>query len=222
MAVLSEKHRDGWGLAAANRLSGWTVHRGLQQAARDGLFHDLATATIGEITVAHVRQRTRGAITLENTHPFVADPWVFAHNGTVGDTAFLRAGTSQKRLAQIRGDTDSERLLAFLLTRIDDAAADRDSIDRALRAATLDLTSRREFGTASFLLSDGNVLYAHRFGAPLHLLERTGGTSECPDCRRAPCIAITTEPITDEGWLELRDRDLLRIDRDPTPRWTYL
>jgi predicted glutamine amidotransferase len=224
LAMLSEKHRDGWGVAASRRGRGWAVRRSLLRAGADRAFLGWAGATLGELIVAHVRQRTRGEVRLENTHPFVASPWVFAHNGTIRDVAYLRASSSPERLRELRGDTDSELLFAFLLTQLDDAGAAGDRIDRALRIATKKLVSRPELGTASFILSNGDVLYAHRYGAPLHLLQRKptldGACESCP--QGLPCIAVTTEPITDEPWLALSDGDLVRIERDPEPHWSQL
>jgi hypothetical protein len=62
----------------------------------------------------------------------------------------------------------------------------------------------RRAGTANFLLSDGVVLYAHRFGRSLCLVERRGSS---------PAVVIATEPLTDEPWLPLDDGTLLRCDR---------
>ena len=74
-----------------------------------------------ENIVAHIRKATQGRVALENTHPFVRELWgrywVFAHNGTIKDQAFLRARTSPARLGELRGETDSELFFAFLLSR---------------------------------------------------------------------------------------------------------
>jgi predicted glutamine amidotransferase len=212
-AFLSKKHADGWGVAASGRDRGWTVRRSLLRAGADGAFLGWASATLGELIVAHVRQRTRGEVRLENTHPFASSSWVFAHNGTIEDVAYLRARSSSRRLRELRGETDSELLFAFLLTHLDEAGTARERVDRALRLATRNLAERAQLGTASFILSDGKALYAHRYRAPLHLLQRKQGL---------PCVAVTTEPITDEPWLALEGGDLVRIDRDPIPRWTQL
>jgi glutamine amidotransferase len=222
IAILSDQHRDGWGIALGSDGTGWMVHHGLLRAGDDRAFHSLATTAFGDVIVAHVRQRTRGAVTFENTHPFFSAPWVFAHNGTVNDVSYLEANSTAERLAQVRGDTDSERLLAFLLGRLDAASVTNERVsqrtDQALRRATAEFSARAGIGTASFLLSNGHVLYAYRLGTPLHLLERAaartpGGVS---------CVAVTTEPITDERWMPIGDGELIRIDRKPTPRWTRL
>jgi len=227
MALLSEKHPDGWGIAVGQPEGSWKTHRSVQRALGDPDFHEFAMFARGDIIVVHVRQKTQGDIKLENTHPFESAPWVFTHNGTVKNTNYLRANISEYRRSRILGDTDSECLFAFLLTRIDTVlatnGAEHPDTEAALRAATRELAQVRELGTASFLLSNGRALYAHRLGAPLFLLQR-GEASEfvCTECARNPCIAVTTEPLTDEDWLPLRDGDLVRISKDTHPTWTKL
>lgn len=223
--MLSHQHADGWGIAFRDHRSHWTVHRSLERAADDADFHQLASNSSGDVLVVHVRQKTRGVVAIENTHPFVSAPWVFTHNGTVSEVGYLDAEISPERRASIQGDTDSERLFAFIMTRLDQALpkwpAPRVRIDHAIRAVTRELEQLADFGTASFLLSDGGVLYAHRQGAPLHLLERRA-SSDNTHCASIPCVAITTEPITDEDWVEFEDGDLVRVSRGTVPSWARL
>ncbi len=222
LAVLSEAHSDGWGVAVATR----AVHRSVERASADRRFFEVATGAVGNIIVSHVRQRTRGPLNLANTHPFASSGWVFAHNGTILDVAFLEAETSRRRREELHGETDSERLLAYLLTALDELggqAGEREAVDEVIRNAASRLRGRPNAGTASFLFSDGAVLYAHRFGPPLFLLERRGGPdAPCAECAASPCIAVTTEPITDESWRPLAQGDLLRIRQDPDPSWIRL
>jgi glutamine amidotransferase len=227
MATLSEKHPDGWGIAVGQQGSGWTVHRSVMRAADDDEFRSTSSHALGDIIVAHVRQKTRGEVTLQNTHPFEAAPWIFTHNGTVNNLAFLEGNISPERRRAVLGETDSERLFAFLMTRLDGLssaqARNRSAIDQGLRTATREIDQLPDFGTASFLLSDGDVLYAHRLGAPLYLLQRRSRLDfNCSECARSPCIAVTTEPITDETWISLNDGDLIRIERSPAIVWTKL
>jgi glutamine amidotransferase len=224
MAWLSSEHPDGWGLALSQREARWMLHRSLLCAAADRSFHDLASRLVGDLLIVHVRQRTHGAIAMENTHPFSAGPWVFTHNGKVADLDYLETRISRERRRGLRGDTDSERLFAFVLTRLDaaqvTAASNPERIAAVLRTVADEIGAHPGLGTTSFLLSEGTMLFAHRRGAPLHLLRRDPGDARsCHDCLGSPCIAVTTEPITDESWLPLDDGDLVRVTRAPQPTW---
>ena len=236
LAALSREHRDGWGIAVFNDGHGWRVDKGAACAGEDERFHRLAVGSRGGVLVSHVRQKTVGETSLVNTHPFERGRWVFAHNGTVKDVAWLRARTSPERGAEVRGETDSEHLFAWLLTRLDEIGAApagaAHATDRALGAAVRAARERPGFGAFNFLLSDGATLYAHRFGRTMHLLERgphdevrarrrsrDGTVVETPWSQRRTAVFVASERITDEPWQAIEDGMLLRIDRRPLPRW---
>ncbi len=180
LATLSREHRDGWGIAIhdADRDSdlaedAWELHRGTEPAGDDRRFHELAAESRGHVLVAHVRQKTVGPTRLENTHPFVRDGWVFAHNGTLPQTDAVRTACSSKRLEEIAGDTDSELLFAYLLTQMDARGLTRLETDRARDLATslvheVTVALRAaKVGAFNFLLSDGKTTFAHRCGRSL-------------------------------------------------------
>src|SRR5579863_6459770 len=177
LAALSREHRDGWGIAVYDAAArAWRIDRGVACAGEDERFHRLAVGSRGEILVSHVRQKTIGETSLANTHPFERGRWVFAHNGTIKDLAWLRARSSQARLAEIEGQTDSELFFAWLLTRLDEAGvvahpASADT-DLAVGAAARSAREQPGLGACNFLLCDGETTYAHRFGRSMFLLER--------------------------------------------------
>jgi glutamine amidotransferase len=236
LAALSREHRDGWGIAVYDDANGWRIDRGLMCAGEDERFHRLAVGSRGELLVSHVRQKTVGETSLVNTHPFGSGRWVFAHNGTVKDTAWLRESTSPERLAEIGGETDSELLFAWLLTRLDDAGVSRapasSETDRAVAAAAHAARARPGFGAFNFLLSDGTATYAHRFGRTMHVLERTpddplrlqrtshdGTIVETPWSQHRTAIFVASERITDAPWHPVEEGMLLRVERLPTPSY---
>jgi predicted glutamine amidotransferase len=228
LAALSPEHPHGWGLAVHERGSGWFLHRNPVCAREDEAFRAAARAARGELLVAHVRKRTVGVSSVANTHPFRRGRWVFAHNGTVHDLAYLRRRTSEARQREIEGETDSERFFAFLLTAIDEAggawgvaAAGVGAVDEALAAALRAATARPNFGAANFLCSDGEVLYAFRFGRTLHVLERPEPVRH-GDAIRPPGVLVASEQATDEPWREVAERALLRVDPGNPPRLRVL
>lgn len=190
LRVLSREHRDGWGVALRTA-DDWMIHRSTTCAADCARFNELGGEA--RLVVAHVRQKTVGPTAIANTHPFRRGTFVFAHNGTIKDVAALIARSSPERLAQIEGDTDSERLFAFVMTHIDEAG----DCERGVRAAVASLYRLGEVGSASFLLSCGSRLYAHRLGRSLFVLRRGGAT------------VIASEQLTSDAWDELPERTLL-------------
>jgi hypothetical protein len=113
LAALSREHRDGWGLAVWDDAERLAPRQGDRLRSR-GRALPRARRGRGELLVAHIRQRTVGCSSLENTHPFQSGRWVFAHNGTIKDVEFLRAKTSASRNG---GDPRTDRQRAVLRVR---------------------------------------------------------------------------------------------------------
>jgi predicted glutamine amidotransferase len=237
LGSLARLHKDGWGLAVHDgaKPGAWSVDLSVRSAADDADFHKLAAEKSGTVMVSHIRLATVGGTRLENTHPFVRGPWVFAHNGTIRDLDYLRAGTSKERLAELAGDTDSERFFAYLLTRLDAAGCTEEPAgehtDAVVAEATRACRQRagtpdkdNPFGVFNFLLSNGEVCYAHRFGRTLHVLERSPSSGDVTrgggvvPCTRRPTVFVASEAMTDERWQSVDEGVLLRIDRTPALR----
>ena len=215
----------------------WRLHKGTAPAGLDTRFHELAARSRGHLLVAHVRQKTVGPTHLENTHPFLRDGWVFAHNGTIQNQDMLRAGCSGRRLREISGETDSELFFAYVLTRLDERGltrlegeSSRASVTELIGEVTAELRAAR-IGAFNFVLSDGQTTFAHRFGRSLFVLERTpadpvrerrdvgpGAAIMTRWTPRRQAVFIASERITDEPWREVEDGTLLRIERTPLPR----
>ncbi len=244
LEVLSREHPHGWGVAVFDparvpiETSGWDVRRDAACACDDQKFGDAATTARGRVLVAHIRKATVGPTSCLNTHPFRRGGFVFAHNGTIRDVAWVMSNTSPERAREVEGDTDSERFFAYLLTAIDELGA-APAIERldagVLRAATR-ATSRPDFGSVNFVLSNGEAVYAHRFGRTLFVLERghgdvvvptrispeTEAVLSTPWSSRRVAALVASEAISDEPWEELPERALVRVDAGPYPRWRRL
>ncbi len=203
LRTLSNEHPDGWGVALRTQ-DDWMLHRSTECAARCAKYDELVDQVATRLLVAHVRQKTVGEAKLANTHPFRRGAFVFAHNGTVKAVAALVARSSAARLAEIEGDTDSERLFAFLLTRVDEAS----DIARGLTTGVAELHALAGLGSATFLFSCGERLYAHRLGRSLFTLVRHTAQEE----RRTAAAIVASERLTDEAWLEVPERTLVAID----------
>jgi predicted glutamine amidotransferase len=168
---LKGPHGDGWGLAL---YEGKAVRSFLEPAAaaRSPLADFVRKNPIKtRLALAHVRQKTRGLVNLENTHPFVRElwgrHWVFAHNGTIKGARNLPLG----RFMPV-GSTDSERAFCSILGHLEQQFSSYPKTQRALAQAVAtiarDLGAR---GSFNFLLGDGKLLFA-RCATKLHYIIR--------------------------------------------------
>lgn len=153
-------HADGWGLAL---YEGRAVRTFLEPAAAAD--SKLAAYVRGNpiktlLAIAHVRKRTRGDVSLANTHPFVRELWgrhfTFAHNGTVRAVKRHPLG----RFHPI-GNTDSEHAFCALLHRLERAFPRGYPGTKALARAVAKVGGEiGKNGTFNFLLGDGAQLFA--------------------------------------------------------------
>jgi glutamine amidotransferase len=206
-------HAHGWGLAL---YEGNVAHvfREPKPASASPLarfVRDYPIKTL--LAIAHVRRKTRGKISLANTHPFVRELWgrtfVFAHNGTVKDATRLALGGFRPM-----GQTDSEHAFCALLSAVQhDFPAGppaRDELARAIAGHAARIGAR---GTFNFLLGDSDQLYA-RCSTKLHYLirkapfrkatladEDVGVDFAALTTPRDRVAVVATSPLTrDETW----------------------
>lgn len=211
----SGPHADGWGLALyEGRFA--RVFLEPEPACSSVLAAFLRDNPIRTLmAVAHVRRRTQGGVSLENTHPFKrvmwGRDWTFAHNGTL-------ERVRQRPLSRWHpvGETDSEYAFCWLLEQLEaafpagDPGPDDEVFTRTI--AQLGGTLGAE-GSCNFLLGDGRRLYA-RCGTRLCYLIRQApfGRATLRDAdvqidfgavtsRSDRVAVVATEPLTrDETW----------------------
>jgi predicted glutamine amidotransferase len=159
-------HAHGWGLALYEgrvahvfREPAPACESPLAEFVRD---HPIKTL----LAIAHVRRKTRGKVSLANTHPFIRELWgrtfVFAHNGTVKDAFELKLGAFRPM-----GQTDSEHAFCALLSALQHDFREppgRDELAAAIAAHTRRIGKN---GTFNMLLGDSDQLYA-RCSTKLH------------------------------------------------------
>jgi predicted glutamine amidotransferase len=206
----SHKHPHGWGI-------GWYVNgaprvrRGLLPAHADEGFVQAGREIRSHVVVAHVRDASVGPVRHENTHPFVFDRWLFAHNGTVARfksdaavRAAIEAEIDPDLRRELRGETDSERCFYLFLTRLRARAplalAGVEDVRRALADTTAVVIALSEGEPSpkptslTLLATDGRVLAACRRGRTLHL-SRGGGPLHA--------LAVASERIGAGRWEEI-------------------
>jgi predicted glutamine amidotransferase len=168
------------------------------------------------LSIAHVRRKTRGRASLENTHPFKrvlwGRDWVFAHNGTLP-----KIKRRKLKLEAPLGETDSEYAFCWMLEQL--RAAFPGGYPRQVRKlwskiAALGAELGAE-GKFNFLLADGRHLFA-RCGTKLCYIVRQApfGRATLRDAdleidfsavttANDRVAVVATEPLTrDEIWQE--------------------
>jgi glutamine amidotransferase len=217
LRVQSREHPDGWGL-------GWfegdapRVVRSLTPAHGDLEFEKLSHFVAARTVLAHVRKASVGAIAMQNTHPFQRGPWLFAHNGTLPEwekaRGPLEALIDRSLLAQVHGETDSERCFLLFLTRLrrrcDVENASRDDAVAALRETQSLLKQVLPTpASTTFLLSDGRLFLACRRGRSLFL-----AAPLADDGGRCTYVAIASEDPGEPPPGEPRRRTWRAIDEE--------
>jgi glutamine amidotransferase len=213
----SHLHPHGWGIAWYGA-TGPRVRRGVMAAHADLDFVRAGRRARSRIVLAHVRDASVGRVALENTHPFVEGPWVFAHNGTVARyrrsrtvREALLAAISPGRRQGLRGETDSERCFQIFLSRLDLRAGRGPASVADVRTALAEtvalvctIADRGELrSTLNFLVSDGRLLCACRHGKPLHVSTEAGG---------GRIFAVASEPIGRSGWEAVPEGGFVGVD----------
>ena len=169
--------------------------------------------------IAHVRKassRRAAPLANRNTHPFLRElggkEYVFAHNGTLKG---FHSSLKQPRFKPT-GDTDSEALFCYLLSKID-----RERIakwnPRSFRWLETELETANGTGKLNCVLSDGTYLFAYhdqngynglhylacrapygRVGLP-NLSKKIDLAAVYP--ASAAGVVVATKPLTDENWV---------------------
>lgn len=160
----SNEHPHGWGLALLDNNNISMEKEPIK--ANDSVYLNkrLREPIVSQVGLAHIRLATIGNMEWRNCHPFTGTDqsgrhWTMIHNGTI-----FECDAMQKYVSIQNGDTDSERLLLFLL----------DKMNSAIAAKERSLTAEERFNivdsiviTASpqnklnLLIYDGELLYAH-------------------------------------------------------------
>jgi predicted glutamine amidotransferase len=228
----SGEHADGWGLASFTRAGhGLTLLREEAPAAFSALAAQLAERSPKAlVSIAHIRKATRGAVVMENCHPFSrswsGQTWVFAHNGDLH--GMIPLGDRYRPF----GSTDSEAAFCWILERLDQAGVDPQDpgpLFDLLHHCAAELAER---GTFNALISNGHWLFATATSR-LHWLTR-----RAPFCKATladPPLQVdfsslttandvvtilSTEPLTiDEHWQPFQaGESLLFCDGDVVHR----
>ena len=160
----SVAHPHGWGLAVFFR-GGVSVEKEPERAIDSRYLRNrLKRGVECSGLFAHIRYATVGRIESANCHPFVWDDrsgrtWTLVHNGTL----FESGPTSAFRDRQ-EGSTDSERLLLYIVSRMERVQAKRGAPpDAQLRFRIMDeiIHELAPDNKLNLMICDGEYQYYH-------------------------------------------------------------
>ena len=188
----SDRHPDGWGLAILDE-NAHTVEKEPLPAYRSSYLKERLREPIETRTMlAHIRLATIGSMTRPNTHPFEKRDcsgrrWTLIHNGTIFD--FPKLG---KYGVQQKGNTDSERILLYILDEISAETEKKGAplvADERFDVLEHILYDISEGNKVNLLIYDGEWMYAH-YNAENTLYY----------CKGEDEYMIATSPVDHRNW----------------------
>jgi glutamine amidotransferase len=226
MLVESHRNPDGTGL-------GWFGSDGTPQVAKqprsaftDSDFTHLATSVDARTLITHIRAATAGHDTVENTHPFLIDGRVMAHNGGFGDLTAVQARLGDY-LTQVHGQTDSERYAALIAKATADNGGD---VGAGITAAAGWLADTVPLYSLNCLVATAGHLWALRYPdqRALHIARRridptTGGVVGSSALARhtvqasepTEVVIVASERIDEQDdWRMLTPGELVHVTPD--------
>ena len=210
----SKDNPHGWGFSFKEN-DNWTTYK-----KPDALYYENIEEKKfnhrSNLIIGHIRRKSCGKQIHENTHPFICDNWVFAHNGTVRE--IINRPEFAVKKSKTSGQTDSEYAFHYLLEKINNKP--KIIAEILIREAH----KIKEFGKFNFLLSDGNYLFSYgddslyfvQRKAPFSFatLRDVGYSFDLNDIKspEEKVIIVATEPLTlEEHWEKIIG---LRIFKD--------
>lgn len=203
---------DGFGMTwYSEHLQEPALYRTVLPLWADENVRRMAKHVVTSCALSNVRSATTGMPTqLSNVSPFVEGRWSFTHNGFIRDfggslARTIRDGLDDARYGAILGNTDSEHLFAFVMTRI--AALEPGTDPTAVvRSAIHEIVALVEGKKAllNLIVTDGEWIVAVRHAvagdAPtLYRRQREGG------------VEIVSEPLDGEGWQEVAPGSIVTV-----------
>ena len=201
---LSSVHSDGWGL-------GWyeggkpAVRKSSVAALYDPKYLTAARTIKSDMIMAHLRKQTRGNVREVNSHPFVFKNYMFAHNGTISKSLVRFIKTDYRGM---KGDTDSELLMRFLIQHIEEHKRPLYGMRRAFRTLRkLTESGELKASAVNFLFSDGEKLYVYRkmYSRPMRLFYRYNDNGY-------ESLQVSSAPLKTHDWVEMGDGEMLVAD----------
>lgn len=205
---------DGFGLGWYGEHPEPGLYRELRPAWSDENLRHLCRHLRSHLFFAHVRAATETAVTRTNCHPFAWGPWMFMHNGLIGNWTRLRreveALIADDLYPSRAGTTDSEAIFLAILGAGLVGSGERKNPVAAVRATASELTRlvRAKGEGAPFrftaALANGEDLYAFRYAV-------NTGSNSLYYRAVGDDVAIVSEPLDrdHENWAAVPENTVL-------------
>lgn len=227
LAAQSRKNPDGTGLGLFDERGRPHLHKEPIAAWQDATFATEAHELTGTAFIAHVRYATTGSLDVRNTHPFLQDGRIFAHNGMIEgldilDDRLRELGTYDLVL----GQTDSERVFALITAAI---RARKGDVTTGLVDAVSWLAANVPIYAVNILLCMGTQMWALRYpqthqlfmldrrrdGEPDFDMSTSRIHARSETLTDSSAVVFATEPMDDDPrWRLLDPGELVYVDAD--------
>lgn len=197
----SVRHPHGWGLAVLEGREAVIEKEPIQATKSNYLKERLSLPISAKTAFAHIRYATIGNVEYQNCHPYTLKDhtgrrWTMIHNGTIFEYPPLN-----KYVGLQTGDTDSERILMYLVEKINEGERQaKRELTAEERFAVLDsiFSAMSKGNKLNFLIYDGELMYVHtNYADSLYVLEKNGG------------MFFSTQPLSREDWQKVPFTTLL-------------
>lgn len=185
------RHPDGWGMAFFHGNAVSLEKEPEASYKSNYLRKRLQHKVESDCMFAHIRLATKGHQGYENTHPFVMEDqsgrlWTLEHNGTIFDCDLLAPFVHTQE-----GETDSERILAYLVSQVDLELQKKKTLAAQERFALVDRVVHEitPENKVNLLIYDGELVYAH-----------TNYQNSLYFCQKEGTIFLSTTPLDCHRW----------------------
>ena len=192
----SDEHPHGWGLATMESNEFVIDKEPVKATCSAHLKNILSNPVIGKNIFAHIRLATVGEIVSPNCHPFTElddnnRSWMLIHNGTIFDYPELDKYENKEC-----GNTDSERILLYIIDKINDFESNKGAPStikerfNLLSDIVADLSKNNKL---NLMIYDGDLTYIHsNMAESLYYLMDDDG------------ILVASSPVNDNSdWKEV-------------------
>jgi glutamine amidotransferase len=222
----SKRNPDGTGLGVFDADGKPGVYKQPIAAWQDRAFATEAHELTGTTFIAHVRYSSSAALEPRNTHPFLQDGRIFAHNGVIEGLDVLDARLAELGVGDlVRGETDSERIFALITGGIRRHHGD---VGAGIVDAVGWLAENVPIFAVNVLLSTASGMWALRYPETheLYLLDRRDVddrrlrmrshriTAHCDELTSDASVVFASEPMDDDDWQPLASGELVHVDAD--------